>query len=95
VANSQSGTVTVIDGATNATATVTVGNIPTVVAVNPVTNQIYVANTGSNTLLDLGLSASPRSGVESSAPSNAARDRRGQTEERWDGCQQDRRLPRL
>ncbi len=35
---------TVIDGATNNTTTVAVGIIPWAVAVNPVTNLIYVAN---------------------------------------------------
>jgi YVTN family beta-propeller protein len=40
------GTVTVIDGATNATTTVPVGTVPGFVAVNPVTNQIYVSNSG-------------------------------------------------
>ena len=35
---------TVIDGATNNTTTVAAGNRPDAVAVNPVTNQIYVAN---------------------------------------------------
>ena len=40
---------TVIDGATNATTTVTAGSAtPWAVAVNPVTNKIYVANYGSN-----------------------------------------------
>ena len=39
---------TVIDGATNATTTVAVGTDPLAVAVNPVTNKIYVANDGSN-----------------------------------------------
>jgi YVTN family beta-propeller protein len=39
-------TVTVIDGATNATATVIVENRPLAVAVNPVTNKVYVANFG-------------------------------------------------
>ena len=38
------GTVTVIDGITNNTATVTVGFSPNAVAVNPVTNEIYVVN---------------------------------------------------
>ena len=42
------GTVTVIDGATNNTMTVTVGFYPGVLAVNPVTNQIYVANSCGN-----------------------------------------------
>ena len=48
VANDSSGTVTVIDGATNVTATVTVGAYPNCVAVNPATNKIYVANSGAN-----------------------------------------------
>jgi DNA-binding beta-propeller fold protein YncE len=42
------GTVTVIDGATLATNTVTVGSNPYGVAVNPITNQIYVANICGN-----------------------------------------------
>jgi len=37
-------TVTVIDGATNGTATVAVGLNPMTLAVNPATNKIYVAN---------------------------------------------------
>jgi len=37
-------TVTVIDGATNGTTNVTVGSSPYAVAVNPVTNKVYVAN---------------------------------------------------
>ena len=37
-----------IDGATNNTTTVAVGTFPCAVAVNPNTNQIYVANFGSN-----------------------------------------------
>src|SRR5260370_36032176 len=46
VANTNSNNVTVIDGATNATKTVTdVSAIkPVAVAVNPVTNKIYVTN---------------------------------------------------
>ena len=36
-----------IDGATNSTTTVSAGNSPKAVAVNPVTNKIYVANFGS------------------------------------------------
>jgi YVTN family beta-propeller protein len=43
VVNQLSDTITVIDGATNATATVNVGFSPDAVAVNPVTNQIYIA----------------------------------------------------
>ena len=39
---------TVIDGATNDTTTVAAGTHPRAVAVNPVTNKIYVANYGSN-----------------------------------------------
>ncbi|HTD21421.1 MAG TPA: hypothetical protein VK738_02135 [Terriglobales bacterium] len=38
-ANAMDNTVTVIDGGTNATATVTVGTNPIGVAVNPATNQ--------------------------------------------------------
>ena len=44
----RSNTVTVIDGASNTTSTVAVGSNPAAVAVNPVTNKIYVANTGSS-----------------------------------------------
>jgi YVTN family beta-propeller protein len=43
-----SSSVTVIDGATNATTTVGAGGAPFSVAVNPVTNKIYVANFLSN-----------------------------------------------
>ena len=39
-----SSNVTVIDGATNHTTTVNAGTHPQAVAVNPVTNKIYVAN---------------------------------------------------
>jgi DNA-binding beta-propeller fold protein YncE len=42
------GTVTVINGATNNTATVNVGDFPEDVAVNSVTNRIYVANRCGN-----------------------------------------------
>ena len=50
VANKNSNNVTVINGATNATTTVTDpnANTPDAIAVNPVTNKIYVANSGSN-----------------------------------------------
>jgi YVTN family beta-propeller protein len=45
------GTVTVIDGNNNnSTSTLTAGNSPDVVVVNPVTNQIYVANQGDGTV---------------------------------------------
>ena len=37
-----------IDGATNSTARVAPGLSPVAVAVNPVTNKIYVANSNSN-----------------------------------------------
>jgi YVTN family beta-propeller protein len=51
VANANSNSVTVIDGATNAVAsTVPVGTNPAAVAVNPVTDEVYVANFGSNTV---------------------------------------------
>jgi len=49
VANQNSNDVTVIDGVTNmATTTVGVGNVPSAVTVNPMTNKIYVANKGDN-----------------------------------------------
>jgi len=44
VANFMSDNVNVIDGATNATTTVTVDSGPNTVAVNPVTNTAYVSN---------------------------------------------------
>jgi YVTN family beta-propeller protein len=50
VANYGGTTVTVIDGATNGTATVTVGSVPNAVAVNAVTNKVYVANDSSNSV---------------------------------------------
>lgn len=46
VVNNGPNTVTVIDGATNATRTVQVGISPVAVAVNTVTDEIYVANAG-------------------------------------------------
>lgn len=42
----EAGTVTLIDGVTNATSEVAVGLIPVALAVNPKTNRIYVANQG-------------------------------------------------
>ena len=42
--------VTVIDGATNAVTDVAVGSAPDGLAINTVTNKIYVANSGSNTV---------------------------------------------
>ena len=51
VSNYGSGSVSVIDGATDTvTATVTVGTNPFGVGVNPATNKIYVANYGSGTV---------------------------------------------
>jgi len=50
VVNSNSNSVTVIDGATNATTTVNTGTSPFAAAVNSVTNKIYVPNFGSNTV---------------------------------------------
>jgi len=47
VAN-ENGTVTVINGSTNATTTITAGATPHAIAVNPATNMIYVANLSSN-----------------------------------------------
>jgi YVTN family beta-propeller protein len=44
------GSVTVIDGADNSNATVDAGILPCAIAVNPVTNKIYVANRDSNTV---------------------------------------------
>ena len=46
VTNNADDTVTVIDGATNATTTVPVGSGPMSLVVNPVTNKIYVGNFG-------------------------------------------------
>ena len=50
VVNNGQNTVTVIDGATNTTRTVTVGRTPVAIAVNPVTNEVYVANSGDGTV---------------------------------------------
>jgi YVTN family beta-propeller protein len=55
VANNNSNYVTVIDGATNSTTTVGAGGYPNAVAVNPVTNKIYVAigsDSGTVTVID-------------------------------------------
>jgi len=49
VANSEAGSVSVIDGKNDSViATLSVGPRPYVVAVNPATNHIYVSNTFSN-----------------------------------------------
>jgi YVTN family beta-propeller protein len=50
VANQDSNTVTVIDGATNNPVNVPTGAGPAAVAVNPLTNSIYVANGDAGTL---------------------------------------------
>jgi YVTN family beta-propeller protein len=50
VANNNDGTVTVIDGASNSTTTVTVGSYPNWVDVNTLTNKVYVANGSDNTV---------------------------------------------
>jgi YVTN family beta-propeller protein len=51
VANATSGTVSVIDGATDAvTATIPVGSGPSGVAVDPAAGTVYVANSGSGTV---------------------------------------------
>ena len=50
VTNASDNSVTVIDGATNATVRVPVGLSPAFVGVNPVTNRVYVANRGDNTV---------------------------------------------
>jgi YVTN family beta-propeller protein len=49
VANESSNTVTVIDGASHATASVAVGPRPQYITVNPATNRIYVSNGGDST----------------------------------------------
>ena len=49
--SSTNGTVTVIDGSTDTTTTVTAGVCPWAVAVNPATNKIYVANHGHVSLI--------------------------------------------
>jgi len=50
VPNNLSSNVTVIDGATDSTATVPAGGEPVMAAVNTVTNEIYVANSTTNTV---------------------------------------------
>ena len=50
VVNNGPNTVTVIDGATNATRTVIVGTSPVAISVNPVTNEAYVADSGDGTV---------------------------------------------
>lgn len=50
VVNREGNSVTVIDGATRATATISGGARPEAVAVNTATNKIYVANAGDSTV---------------------------------------------
>ncbi|MBU5444797.1 fibronectin type III domain-containing protein [Paenibacillus sp. MSJ-34] len=50
VANNQSGSVTVIDGASNNKGTVPVGSGPVHVAVHPLTNKVYVTNSQDGTV---------------------------------------------
>jgi YVTN family beta-propeller protein len=50
VANQSDTSVTVIDGATNATATINVGSTPNAVAVNSATNKIYVVNSSRDSV---------------------------------------------
>jgi YVTN family beta-propeller protein len=45
-ANTNRGTVTVVQGATHNAAEIKVGDAPAAIAVNPVTNRVYVANAG-------------------------------------------------
>ncbi len=76
VANGLSSDVTVIDGATNFTTTVSTGTGPGAVAVNPVTNQIYVANGNNVTVISeqqveaipLTTSISPLPGNQTATP---------------------------
>ncbi len=48
--NEDSDSVTIINGATNATTTVNVGPIPFAVEVNPVTKKAYVLSYGNDTM---------------------------------------------
>jgi YVTN family beta-propeller protein len=48
VTNPNSNNVTVIDGATNTTATVATGTTPVAASVNTITNKIYISNAGSS-----------------------------------------------
>ncbi len=70
---STNSSVTVIDGATNATTTLPVGSSPFSVAVNPVTNKIYVANEGGNTVTVIdGATNTTTSVTAGSAPFSVA-----------------------
>jgi YVTN family beta-propeller protein len=67
------GTVTVIDGATNATITVVAGSGPDSIAVNGITNKIYVANNlaGTVTVID-GVTLTTATVVVGSSPDAVA-----------------------
>ena len=64
VINEFSGTMSVIDGATNrVSATVDVGALPSSIALNPVTNKIYIARSYGNgfiTVVDGATNTRPR-----------------------------------
>ncbi len=64
-------TVTVINGSTNATSTVSVGTYPVAVAVNPVTNNIYVANFASNNVTVINGGTNATTTVAAGAGPNA------------------------
>jgi len=67
-----SGSVTIIDGATNAATTLAVGTNPSAVAVNPVTNQIYITNQGSNNVTVMDGTTDANSMVEVTNPVGVA-----------------------
>lgn len=52
VANEGGGDVTVLDGSTDQTSSITIGGVPNVVAVNPTSNKIYVGNGSNITVID-------------------------------------------
>ena len=64
-------TVTVIDGATNHTLTLDVGLYPVSVAVNPVTNKIYVVNLNDPSLQVLDGTVAVIDGTTSPPPTFA------------------------
>jgi YVTN family beta-propeller protein len=73
VVNQNGNSVSVIDGASNATTTIAVGSGPTYVAVNPVTNKIYVSNTqGSSVTVIDGASNATTTIAVGSGPANIA-----------------------
>lgn len=72
VADSGSGTVSIIDGSADAVVeSVPVGNTPMGIAVNPVTNPVFVANGGDNALSvieDLPFAPPPPAGPAPTGP---------------------------